>query len=512
MSYLVIARKYRPQSFNDLLGQEHITRTLLNALKSNKIAHAYLFSGIRGVGKTTVARILAKAVNCLTPLSGEPCNKCDNCLSISDGTANDIFEIDGASNRGIDEIRQLRENVKYLPAYLKSKIYIIDEVHMLTHDAFNALLKTLEEPPPSVIFILATTEYHKVPETILSRCQKFDFRRISEDAICKYLSYIAKCENIEIDEESLMIISRQSQGSMRDGQSLLDQASAYSNGKINTQLLNDMLGLFDRRILFDCLTALFTSDRKKIIGIVEDLYNDGHNLLFFLSELLVILKNTFYAASFGDEEGIFDLPSNEKIHISKIVEFRTPSEIDQMLEILFKTYSDMQKHEFKKILLEVNLLRCAMVESYSSIRDILSKLESIDEQKPSKNTDEKIGSLPSKENIVRAEKSAQASWKGFLQFLKQKKPTLYAFLEIGKVAREDEGGVTLHYRNSSFYQDKIVEYGKILDLYLNEFYGREIKLAIEEDGSVEAEEKIKISPEAEHILKEFDGRIIKIES
>src|SRR5262245_30409963 len=247
--YIVLARKWRPQSFEDIAGQEHITRTLQNAIRAKRIAHAYLFTGVRGVGKTTAARILAKALNCDGGPTATPCNKCPQCEEITQGNSIDVLEIDGASNRGIDEIRQIIENVRYQPAKCRFKIYIIDEVHQVTKDAFNALLKTLEEPPPSVKFILATTEPHRLPETILSRCQRYDFRRISLRELVARLGAIASSEGLKITDGALVLLAREADGSMRDAQSLLEQVLACAaprNDKkeqpsVNEAFLQDIL-------------------------------------------------------------------------------------------------------------------------------------------------------------------------------------------------------------------------------------------------------------------------------
>ncbi|MGE5855121.1 MAG: DNA polymerase III subunit gamma/tau, partial [Syntrophaceae bacterium] len=232
MEYLVLARKWRPQVFEDVVGQDHVITTLRNAIRLGRVAHAFIFSGPRGVGKTSVARILAKALNCEKGPSEIPCNACANCREITEGSSMDVREIDGASNRGIDEIRELRENVKFSPSSSRYKIYIIDEVHMLTKEAFNALLKTLEEPPEHVMFIFATTEVHKVPATILSRCQRFDFRRISIEEIMTRLRYIAGEEKVTIDEDALMVIAKKGDGSLRDSQSIFDQVRSFCGNTI----------------------------------------------------------------------------------------------------------------------------------------------------------------------------------------------------------------------------------------------------------------------------------------
>src|SRR5512134_3608142 len=257
MSYLVSARRWRPQTFEDIAGQEHITRTLQNAIRLQRIAHAYLFTGVRGVGKTTAARILAKALNCEKGPTPVPCNECTQCREITGGNSIDVLEIDGASNRGIDEIRQIIENVRYQPAQCRFKIYVIDEVHQITKDAFNALLKTLEEPPPSVKFILATTEPHRLPETILSRCQRFDFRRIARREIVQRLGEIAAKEGAKITEAALVSLAREADGSMRDAQSLLEQVLACASSVeqheggavIDEDLLQSILGLAERELL-----------------------------------------------------------------------------------------------------------------------------------------------------------------------------------------------------------------------------------------------------------------------
>src|SRR3970040_703834 len=248
MEFIVTARKWRPKKFSEVIGQEHITTTLQNSIRSNRIAHAYLFTGPRGVGKTSTARIFAKVLNCLNPKDTEPCNECELCKDIQNNQSLDIIEIDGASNRGIDEIRTLRESVKYAPTKGKYKVYIIDEVHMLTKESFNAFLKTLEEPPEHIIFIFATTDVHKVPLTIISRCQRYDFRRIQLDKIKETLRTIASEEKIEIDDKTLTIIAKKADGALRDAESYFDQVVAFSQGKIDAELVTHMLNLIDEEI------------------------------------------------------------------------------------------------------------------------------------------------------------------------------------------------------------------------------------------------------------------------
>ena len=281
MSYLVLARKWRPQSFEDIVGQEHVTRTLKNAISSERVAHAYLFTGARGVGKTSAARILAKALNCEKGPTTQPCNECTHCREIASGASVDVHEIDGASNTSVDDVRDLKEGINYLPSSCRKKIYIIDEVHMLSTSAFNALLKTLEEPPSHVIFIFATTEPHKIPGTILSRCQRFDFKRISVRLIYDRLKGIASEEGLEISEKSLMIIAREADGGMRDAQSLLDQVISFSGSKISDEEVIDVLGVIDLALIQEAAVAVLNNDPEKCLELVGRLFTYGWDVKEF---------------------------------------------------------------------------------------------------------------------------------------------------------------------------------------------------------------------------------------
>ena len=290
MAYLVYARKFRPQCFGDIIGQEHVTATLQNGIKEKKIAQSFLFSGTRGVGKTSAARILAKSLNCEKGIEPEPCGKCISCKEITQGTSLDVLEVDGASNRGIDEIRNLRENVKFKPAQSRFKIYIIDEVHMLTAEAFNALLKTLEEPPEHVKFIFATTELHKVPLTILSRCQKFAFRKVPVARISEKLSAIAAEEKLSIDEKSLFVISKAAEGSLRDAESLLDQAASFSKGKITYAKVLEAFGIPSEEVYLALLDALIAKDAKRTIEIFAPIMAEGRDMVQFVRGLTEIFR------------------------------------------------------------------------------------------------------------------------------------------------------------------------------------------------------------------------------
>src|SRR6185369_13417504 len=286
----VLARKYRPQTFSDLTGQDHVSRTLQNAIESGRVAHAFLFTGARGVGKTSTARILAKTLNCERGVTHEPCNVCHLCIEITKGTSTDVFEIDGASNTGVDDIRELRDNVKYLPSHSRYKIFIIDEVHMLTNNAFNALLKTLEEPPAHVKFIFATTEPHKLPVTILSRCQRFDFKRVPLAKMIARLRFILDQEKVTMSDTALAMVARKGDGSMRDSLSALDQVLAFCGEKVDDPAVISLLGVVDRTLLLSAIDAILARDTATLVDIVRTVDDSGYNIRHFCHELIELMR------------------------------------------------------------------------------------------------------------------------------------------------------------------------------------------------------------------------------
>ena len=308
MSYIVFARKWRPKDFDSVLGQEHVTTTLRNAIAQSRVAHAYIFSGPRGVGKTTTARIFAMALNCKNGPTKEPCGACDSCKEISNGTNLDVIEMDGASNRGIDEVRALRENIKFAPTRGKYKVYIIDEVHMLTEEAFNALLKTLEEPPAHAIFIFATTRPYKVPSTILSRCQRFDFKRLTVNEITGKLKEIVKSEKLEIEEEALYTIARAAEGAMRDAESMLDQLVSFCGKKIDAESATAISGTVGHEVLFDFTEKVINKDTAGILKLVDSVIASGKDIPQFVNSLVVHFRNILIARASDEPEGLIDLP------------------------------------------------------------------------------------------------------------------------------------------------------------------------------------------------------------
>ncbi|HNR94789.1 MAG TPA: DNA polymerase III subunit gamma/tau, partial [Kiritimatiellia bacterium] len=373
MAYEVLARKWRPQQFDDVVGQRHVTDTLKNAIKTGRIAHAYLFVGPRGIGKTTSARIFAKALNCEKGPTATPCDKCDSCREIMSGRSLDVIEIDGASNRGIEHIRNLRENVCYAPARGPYKIYIIDEVHMLTSESFNALLKTLEEPPPHVKFVFATTEPHKILPTILSRCQRFDLLPIPNQEIITHLGMIAKAEKIDIDEDALLAIARGAEGGLRDAESALDQLVSFCGAKIREPDVMSVFGLVSRQMLERLVDAMLAGDISAVVKQVAELADSGKDMLRVVHELLEYFRNILvYHASKGSEE-MLGLGAAQMEAVKRQSESAGPERILQIIEILTDTASRLGRALSRRTLLEIALIRCSRAATAVSIDAILSQ-------------------------------------------------------------------------------------------------------------------------------------------
>lgn len=375
MSYIVLARKWRPQSFDDLIGQEPIIRTIKNALQNEKVVHAYLFSGPRGVGKTSAARILAKALNCLKGSLTEPCGKCQNCVSITDGSSVDVLEIDGASNNSVEDIRELRETVKYAPLSCKYKVYIIDEVHMLSQSAFNALLKTLEEPPPHVIFVFATTEPKKVPSTILSRCQHHAFRKIPKLKIKERLSEIARVEKININGIALEMMARAADGSMRDALTLLDQASSFSED-ITERELQTLFGLPETDIVFSLSKTILSGDISKTLSIIKDLAERGYDLRAIIKDLIEHFRNIAIVKIIQHPDEFLEFTEDEIHGLQHEASRVNIEEITLLLSELLKLESEMRSAINPRYVLELGLLRTSFIKGMTSINDILKILNS----------------------------------------------------------------------------------------------------------------------------------------
>ena len=380
MEYLVLARKFRPQTFEDVAGQEHVVKTLRNAIDQGRVAHAFLFSGPRGVGKTSIARILAKSLNCEKGPTAVPCNVCSNCKEITDGSSLDVREIDGASNRGIDEIRELRENVKFAPAASKYKIYIIDEVHMLTREAFNALLKTLEEPPAHVIFIFATTENHKVPATILSRCQCYDFRRISLAQIADNLGKVAASEKIQISPAAIYWIAEAGDGSMRDAQSIFDQVISYAGMNINDNDVEEILGLVDCKYLFRLSEAVLQRDAGACLIILEEAYLAGLDMKHFYQMLLKHFRNMLLVKIAADGSSAFDIVPEQIETLKNQVKSTTRETLQRYVEILIAEEDSFRRSQEVRLKLETIIVRMAYIEPVIPIGEIVSTIDAIEQK------------------------------------------------------------------------------------------------------------------------------------
>jgi DNA polymerase-3 subunit gamma/tau len=545
MSYLVLARKKRPQVFEEVIGQRPITETLQNAISQHRVAHAFLFTGPRGVGKTSTARILAKALNCEKGPQNNPCNQCPTCKEISDGHSIDVIEIDGASNRGIDEVRELRENARYTPAKSRYKIFIIDEVHMLTLPAFNALLKTLEEPPPHILFMFATTEPHKIPATILSRCQRYDFKRISVAEIVNHLRRIVDDEKIEVSQRGLSLIARESEGSMRDAQSLLDRLISYGGSKIRDEEITGVLGLIDEKMLSDTVDAIAERDAGRCLEVVEQIYQFGHDIQHFCDELLRYLRNLILLKVSSRPGSYLELPGEEIDALKRQAEKFGFDQLNQLFSLLLKGEETVAQSTFPRIMLEMTLIRMATVHSVLPIDEIMKKLEDLKraippgkkepaeplpagktaapkvEPRETKRTEvvrtaKGETSSPTVEPVPKAEqkepppdsekKGTQSQapppedgnqagkeevWRGLVDFVRARKPSLGSVLVLGGLVRLTDEKIEIGFEKDSFHYETMVERENRsqLEQLCRDFLKREVKVlitAIEGEGGPRA--------------------------
>ena len=375
MAYEIFARKYRPQTFEDVVGQKPVVQTLQNAIKANRVAQAYIFSGMRGVGKTTAARILAKALNCAQGPTPTPCNACESCTAVNEDRSLDVLEIDGASNRGIDDIRQLREAVRYKPIQSRFKVIIIDEVHQVTGPAFNALLKTLEEPPPSTVFIFATTEFQKVPATILSRCQHFEFRKIGQREMADHLALIAGREKIAVSPAGLHLIAEASEGSLRDAESLLDQAVAFCGNEVGDEALKEILGLIDRRLLLEFSTAILEASPAKLFPLVEAVIDRGYDLRAFYKELIQHFRNLLLVRTVPDPGDLLPLGSEALAALRAEAEKTGVEDLLRYLVALQQGEGGLKYSSHPRIYFETALVRLSHFQKLVPIAEMLEDLD-----------------------------------------------------------------------------------------------------------------------------------------
>jgi DNA polymerase-3 subunit gamma/tau len=551
MSYQVLSLKLRPQRFDEVVGQTHVTRTLQNAIGLDRVAHGYIFSGPRGVGKTTTARILAKVLNCKNPKDNNPCGTCVNCTEITQGSNLDVQELDGASNRGIDEMRDLREAVKYPPNNSKYRIYIIDEVHMLTREAFNALLKTLEEPPPHVIFIMATTDAHKVPATILSRTQRFDFKHISINDISEYLKQILESENIKYDTDGIRLIAQKADGSLRDSLSLLDQTIAYASDALDVETIRDVLGIIKENVFLNIIQTIEKRDHKEVIHQLSQLIDAGYAISDFISGFNEFLRNCMIQKT--GESAKLNLSENSLNWLQMGCRFST-ADFLRMLDLSLQFESKLRFLQQPQISLEALFIKLSMMDASVDIASILSgevpktiSVKKPESQKPSITTEKPDSPLvqtepmespqPTENNPVTEKLTTPTppvvsepvpqqvrnltledfnnSWIEIIEGLEEKNSKIAHFLEEAKLSSFDGKQLLIELVNGHRFHLKTLEkdaeqIASVINDKLNQKI--RIKFHIQENNEEKPEKK---KPEsAEHplfmkVLETFEGEIIR---
>jgi DNA polymerase-3 subunit gamma/tau len=508
MAYLVLARKYRPGTFSEVVGQEHVTRTLRNAFGSGRLGHAFLFSGLRGVGKTSVARILAKTLNCTDEQhADEPCGRCESCSEIDDGRSLNVVEMDAASHTGVDDIRELRESVMYAAAEGKYKVYIIDEVHMLSKNAFNALLKTLEEPPARVIFVLATTEPHKVPVTIQSRCQRYDFRRISSADIAGHLATICEKEGVDISHDSLRRIAIAAEGSLRDSQSLLDQVLSYAGDQVADEDVNMVLGSLDRDKLMQILSACVDSDSGSALRSLGDMIDNGADTVRITLDLLEIMRSAMILVEVDDPGDLIDLPEGELEALKSLADRADPAALRMQFAILARGEERMRRSSQQRLHLELALVHMARSQEIVPVgmgsapsgsegggfRPAGKKTPPV----PPPDHPEESSSSPAEADAPFDHSSAPAfagietpkeTWEQLVEFINGKAPGIGSMLEHlipRNVAGEE---LVIGGRRGEIYLEVLQEREKMSELQalLKEFFNREMRVKFVE---MEAEER-----------------------
>jgi len=520
MTYEVLARKWRPQLFEEVIGQDNITQTLKNALMSDRLAHAYLFSGARGVGKTSVARILAKALNCLKDQEGNPCNKCTSCIEITNGSSVDVQEIDGASNRGIDEIRNLRENIRYLPSHGKHRIYIIDEVHMLTLPAFNALLKTLEEPPGHVKFIFATTEPHKVPVTILSRCQRFDFKRIPLLKIEEQIKRITKEEGIKISDSGSSIIAREAGGSLRDAESLLDQVVSFAGLNVEDRQITEVLGIIDRDLIYKISKAIIDGNSKLCLEIIDEIYNYGYEIKEFYREIMNHFRNLIVSLISQDSSQVIDLPDNELKEVKKQAQQAGIERLLQSLNFLINREADLRYTNNPRIALEAILLKLSGLREYLSFDKLIEKIEDIEQRlnkslikENNKNLEE--ASSNKEYQIKETPPDDGKKWDEFLRYLTTKNRAMANIVKELKYYKFSGNRLELPYEEKpftgSYFNDP--EHYEQLVAYSQDFFQSNLKIVFKKQNDPKDLKKSsgedRLPEPLKDIIDIFEGKIVK---
>lgn len=537
MSYIIYARKYRPKTFDEIIGQKPVVQTLKNAVKNNRVAQAYIFSGMRGVGKTSAARILAKALNCQYGPTPTPCNKCEFCQSINEDRSIDVLEIDGASNRGIDEVRSLRESVKYKPIHSRYKVIIIDEVHMLTRESFNALLKTLEEPPSQTLFIFATTEFHKVPATIVSRCQHFEFKKISQKEIINHLLDITQKEKISISSYGLNLIAEAADGSLRDAQSLLDQAVAFCGEVINDEELKEILGAVSREILFDFSAVIFDQRSDKIFSLVEKVIEKGHDLRFFYKELIQHFRNLLLVKSTENPQDLLPLSPEEMNQLEQEAKKASAEDILRYLLALQQGEQGLRFSSHPQIYLESLLIKLCHFKKIIPLKDILQEIEqmkrevaipsepqrkpefsaSSEKGKEAKHEFSSEAALPQQGAKIKIEDQKQIFAK-IMETLQNEKGSLAAILAQHSSHRLRNETLEIFFSGGKkFFIDTLQREIKIIERVASEVFGQKIKVKISEEIVEEGNKREKEveaalkDPTVQYFIDTFKAQILSID-
>ena len=548
MSYVVFARKWRPLTFEDVVGQEHITETLKKAIEKDRVAHAYIFTGTRGVGKTTTARILARALNCEKGPTPSPCGVCDACKNIISGSSFDVIEIDGASNNSVEDVREIRDNIHYSSMGGKYRIYVIDEVHMLSKSAFNALLKTLEEPPPQVIFIFATTEPQKIPATIQSRCQRYDFRRISTEQIVGRLTRICADERINVDPKALLLVGRKADGSMRDALSLLDQVYSYCQDTIGEKEVRSVLGLVDTEVYNTVMDAIAAKNPGPVLGVVQDMLYRG----FDLQEFIVGFEEYIRTLLFSKMPQVFDNPRID-LHMeiggagNERASLFSEKTLLRMAEIVRKTENDLKWSVFPRFLVELTLLKLVYLDSTVDVEQLLEKFSEGKAQPdpvpapikkkidvtPSVVGDEQceagvlIPDVPSKadhcaEDGTKPKRGVLEQWPLFLEALQRERPMLGHYLRVAQVASLSESAIDVRFpvNCSAQYAELIKNKNREeINRIMKEIVGPSVDLHITleaggpaaaqaEKNSLSINDEIEHEPIIKNVLDIFDGELI----
>lgn len=572
MSYEVLARKWRPLRFEDVIGQSHITRTLARAVETDRVSHAYLFSGPRGCGKTSTARILARVINCEKQKKGDPCNECDSCKAVIAGRHLDVMEIDGASHTGVSEVRDLQESIGYTPSQSGSKIYIIDEVHMLSTHADNALLKTLEEPPPHVYFIFATTEPKKIPDTIKSRCQRHHFKRLEISEIADRLEGICKSEKVKFDADALRLLARKADGSMRDGTSLLDQCITSSQGKLDTPAVRGILGIIDQEKIFAFVGAIASGDAGAVLRLLDECVTEGLDVQELCSAMLEGYRDLMLLAAPGDLSDLLFLTKDEVDHLRPHLSRYELPDLVTIVERLSNATPRLKAASDPRILLETLLVDLTLLDRQTDIRTLISRLEGgagesgvrtqdAGKRRRERGPEKSSASLTDAEAVAppmaarRSNRGPDADeakepekprhetapetldaeelsrlWGGFITFVRQKKVSLGVCLLSGKIYSFDGKRLILRFMKSfSLQKEQVAKESNAshLEAMFKKYFGREVELVCfleGEEKAVALEEKARVQktpkerfrdvseenkPVVQKLMSEFDGEIVR---